>query len=36
MQLDRFDRKILLHLQQDAAESAAAIGERIGLSQSQY
>ena len=35
MQLDRFDRKILLHLQQNAADSAAAIGERIGLSQSQ-
>src|SRR5215471_1395412 len=35
MQLDRLDRKILLHLQQDAADSAAAIGERIGLSQSQ-
>jgi Lrp/AsnC family transcriptional regulator len=35
MQLDRFDRKILLELQEDAADSAAAIGERIGLSQSQ-
>lgn len=32
--LDRFDRKILAMLQQDATLSAAEIGERIGLSAS--
>lgn len=35
MHLDRFDREILMQLQQDASLSAAEIGERIGLSQSQ-
>jgi len=34
MQLDRVDKEILRHLQQDAELSAAAIGEKIGLSQS--
>lgn len=35
MHLDRFDREILMQLQQDASLSAAEIGDRIGLSQSQ-
>jgi Lrp/AsnC family transcriptional regulator len=35
MHLDRFDRQILMQLQQDASLSAAEIGDRIGLSQSQ-
>lgn len=35
MQLDEFDEKILAILQVDASLSAAQIGERIGLSQSQ-
>lgn len=35
MQLDEFDRKILVLLQEDASLSAADVGERIGLSQSQ-
>jgi Lrp/AsnC family transcriptional regulator len=35
MQLDRFDREILMQLQQDASLSAAEVGDRIGLSQSQ-
>ncbi|NGY03245.1 Lrp/AsnC family transcriptional regulator [Solimonas terrae] len=35
MQLDKFDHKILSLLQEDASLSAADIGDRIGLSQSQ-
>ncbi|VVE61574.1 AsnC family transcriptional regulator [Pandoraea captiosa] len=35
MQLDEFDEKILALLQEDASLSAAQIGDRIGLSQSQ-
>nr|WP_240755971.1 Lrp/AsnC family transcriptional regulator [Pandoraea sp. XY-2] len=35
MQIDEFDEKILALLQEDASLSAAQIGERIGLSQSQ-
>jgi len=35
MQLDPFDKKIITFLQEDASLSAADIGERIGLSQSQ-
>jgi len=35
MQLDAFDKKIISFLQEDASLSAADIGERIGLSQSQ-
>jgi Lrp/AsnC family transcriptional regulator len=34
MQIDKIDRQILRLLQEDASLSAAAIGERIGLSQS--
>jgi len=35
MQLDTFDKKIIGLLQQDASLSAAEVGERVGLSQSQ-
>ncbi|AKJ67924.1 MAG: Lrp/AsnC family transcriptional regulator [Burkholderiales bacterium] len=35
MQIDEFDKKILLLLQEDASLSAAEVGERVGLSQSQ-
>lgn len=35
MQIDEFDKKILLVLQEDASLSAAEVGERVGLSQSQ-
>lgn len=35
MHIDKFDHKILALLQEDASLSAADIGERIGLSQSQ-
>lgn len=35
MQLDAFDRKILSEVQADATLSMTALGERVGLSQSQ-
>jgi len=35
MQLDAFDKKIIRLLQEDASLSAADVGDRIGLSQSQ-
>jgi len=35
MELDQFDRKILAILQVDATVSMSALGERVGLSQSQ-
>lgn len=33
--MDRFDRQLLAHLQADASQSNATIGDRIGLSASQ-
>ena len=35
MQLDAFDKKILAQMQADASLSMTALGERVGLSQSQ-